>query len=281
MRRIVVALLGAVLLVAAGCGGATCQRTYQAAPGPHAPFLWEVRAADDDGGGRLILYGTYHAAGEADVVGDAWRELDAAQVFVSEMDASTLDPASVRLPRGQSLMKLISADDFYELQRILGATAEELNGLKPWVAMVMLAGRAFSFPEVGIDEALTARARRRGLELVFLESAAEQVAALDASVGPEALHQAIEDFPRMRCVLEDNVAAWRAGDESVLGGFDPQAETVLLDERNARWMPKLEALLGSGRRGFVAVGVGHLAGENGIAAQLAARGYAVSRFPAR
>jgi len=52
----------------------------------------------------------------------------------------------------------------------------------------------------------------------------------------------------------------------------------LLTARNRAWLPKIEQLLQSHEDPFVAVGAGHMLGEEGLPALLAERGYTVRRI---
>ncbi len=286
-RRAVLAVL-LLAVLATGCAGATCARTYTAPPGPPRAFLWEVRGER----GAITLIGTWHGAGAGDVPAAAWARLDAAEIYVAEVaevdEVGRFESAATRaglaraleLPAGQSLARLLAETDWYDLVDYLGVRGEQLARYKPWVAMYLLTKRAFVTPTPNIDAALRERARARGLATQFLETWAEQVAALDAAVGAPELAQAIHEDPTMRCVLEDSYAAYQAGDDARMGGaLAGQARDELLVQRNARWLPMLVDQLEHGRRALVAVGVGHLVGDEGVVVQLARLGYAVTRAP--
>lgn len=51
---------------------------------------------------------------------------------------------------------------------------------------------------------------------------------------------------------------------------------ALLVDRNKKWIPKIEALLKSGKGAFIAVGAGHLPGKFGVIQLLREKGYKVS-----
>lgn len=238
------------------CAGAPCIRQVADSRGPARPI---VRVIEDPGGGRLTLYGTYHVAGAADVPEAMWQALADAEVFVAEVDAAAVEPAAAFLPRGQSLMKILPADDFYALERLLDRHADALAPLKPWVAISLLAARAFAAPEPTIDEALLDRARALGKEIVFLETAAEQIAFLDRAIDGDDLRQAIHDQAEMPCVIADGLARWRAGDEGGLGATrDGATRDILVTERNRRFRVVLDGLLAARRRAFVAIGAAHV-----------------------
>jgi uncharacterized protein YbaP (TraB family) len=262
------------LVLATGCAHASCPPAR-----PHAaadPFLWQVTG----GGGVVYLFGTLHVAGLGDVPAAARAALEASPIFADE--AGPMPPDAVRahayLPRGQSLDELIGSDDWYDLLDAVGARFEDdLKRARPWYAMALLTSALAPRSGKTMDDALEDEARGRGVAVEHLESADEQLAALADSVSPDDLKQAIRERRDMRCGLTDLVAAYRAGDgAAVRGDATVEVERHLLDERNARWLPRLEAYL-AGPGAFVAVGVSHLVGPRSLPELLAARGWRVAR----
>ena len=79
------------------------------------------------------------------------------------------------------------------------------------------------------------------------------------------------DFARMR-------ASYEAGDTRTMETMLVVAKTqaTMLDARNAKWLPKIEAYFARGGA-FVAVGLGHLLGPRGLPALLEKDGYTVER----
>ena len=82
--------------------------------------------------------------------------------------------------------------------------------------------------------------------------------------------------------LEPMIRAWSSGDQSSLdrlinGDLDqfPQARKELLDDRNARWAPRIQAMLKEKHVFFITVGAGHLTGPKGVPALLRKAGYQV------
>jgi hypothetical protein len=270
MRALVVAL------AVAGCAHTACP---PARPHPAGgPFLWEVTG----GSGVVYLFGTLHAAGPEDVPAPARAALARSTRFVDEIGA--LPPDEVRaqalLPRGQGLQQLLGADDWYELRDAVPArvTDETLGQARPWYAMALLTSAMAPGPELTMDDALADDARAQGAAVEHLETA-EQLGALAASVSVADLKQAIAERRTMRCGVADLLAAYRAGDGDALRGeLAGDTGRKLLDERNARWLARLEALLHGGG-GFVAVGVDHLVGPGSVPELLAARGWRVVRAP--
>jgi uncharacterized protein YbaP (TraB family) len=280
-RRRAGALVLAVALAAGGggCGAraSSCPPVKAGASDPR-PFLWEVEGKK----GSVVLFGTFHAGGRGDVPALALTRLRGARVFVAEqppIDAAKVEKL-LMLPRGQSLPSLIGDDPWYDLRDALAGSIsdEELRRARPWYAMSLLASAMTDTPAPSMDGALADEARSAGARLEYLETGEEQLAALGDSVTADDLKQAIADRKQMRCGVSELTAAYRRGDgEAIRSELGEEAAGTLLDERNARWMTKLEAYL-DGDGAFVAVGVSHLIGPGGLPALLEARGHRVTRL---
>ena len=273
------------LLAALPIAAIACAAPPPACPLPltprGAPLLWRVERT---GAGVVWLYGTIHDASAADVPAVAWRMLDGAARFASELGTDEPDRhqlvALARLPSGQGLDRLLPADDWSDLVgAMLGAmTEDELRHARPWFALVKLHARMAHAPVPSMDVALAAHAGELGIAVEHLESWRDQLAALDASVGAADLSRAIHARKTVACQVAQLRAAYRAGDLPALAGMllDPVHGDRLLAERNRRWAPLIERYLEHGG-GFVAVGLGHLLGDSGLPAMLERAGYRVTR----
>jgi len=79
------------------------------------------------------------------------------------------------------------------------------------------------------------------------------------------------------------VGAWKQGDPERLARLlnedesDPQMRRVLITDRNATWARWLKARLDRPGTVFVAVGAGHLAGEDSVQDMLAKAGVRTKR----
>jgi hypothetical protein len=165
-----------------------------------------------------------------------------------------------------------------------------LEPLRPWLAGVYL--ELYSYIKAGfssfygVDHVIDQDAKARGAEVQYLETVDEQlsnfsvlsrrgeIAYLRATV------KGVLEEPDMPIML---LNAWAASDTAALGkvldeGFAevPQLRAQLLVGRNRKWVPKLRAMLGSGKTHFVTVGAGHLVGRDSVVAMLRARGYKVT-----
>jgi hypothetical protein len=119
----------------------------------------------------------------------------------------------------------------------------------------------------------------------YLETIAEQFALLapeEPILELQEFESGLKDLRDVSAGIDPMVQAWSAGDQAELdrlinGDLDefPEARKQLLDDRNRRWVPKLEAMLKEKHIFFVTVGAGHLTGPKGVPALLRKDGYRI------
>lgn len=256
-----------------------CPALPVVAEGP--PFLWKVHK---DAGPTLWLYGTVHDVAISGVPASALAALDGAKVFASELGDAPADPEVVReLTRyksGLGIDQTLPADDWYALRDTLAGTIKEdaLRRVRPWYAMVLLNNKVAPNKPVAMDTDLAKRARKNKLPVEALETWKEQMIALDTVVTVKDLSDVIHARDSMRCEVDRLAVAYRTGDVELMTQLllVPRTSEALLWARNRAWQAKLVGYLGS-TGAFVAVGLGHLLGENGLPAMLAKAGYTVER----
>jgi len=132
---------------------------------------------------------------------------------------------------------------------------------------------------------LMAEAEKKQKQTRYLETIAEQFALLapdDPVLEMEEFESSLKDLRDVGAELQPMVKAWASGDQAKLdklinGDLDefPDARKLLLDDRNRRWVPKIEAMLKEKHVFFVTVGAGHLTGPLGLPALLRKDGYQV------
>lgn len=138
----------------------------------------------------------------------------------------------------------------------------------------------------GVDEFFCLRAINDQKEIGQLETVEEQMAFI-ATMGEgwenELVAYTLRDIKTLPEMMQAIKGAWRSGDNSKLKELAlkpfkkdfPAAYNKLIVERNKAWVPKIEALLKTRAVEFVLVGALHLVGNDGILAQLEARGYEI------
>ena len=135
-------------------------------------------------------------------------------------------------------------------------------------------------PASGPESVLTAAAATGKKPVVGLETAEEQIGFLSGLPQPiqvKFLESTLKDLPKMPENMEKMVAAWSHGDPATLGGIindgltdSPELAKTLLFDRNARWAQWIKTRLATPGTVFVAVGAGHLAGQQSVIEQLKA-----------
>ena len=138
----------------------------------------------------------------------------------------------------------------------------------------------------GVDEFFNLRAINDQKQIGQLETADEQldfIAAMGNGQESELIAYTLRDIKKLPAYMQSMKDAWRKGDNrklkeialtSFLKDF-PDVYNQLIVKRNKAWIPKIEAMLKTKDVEFVLVGALHLVGEEGVLAQLAARGYTV------
>lgn len=274
-----------------------------AVPAPRA-LLWKVSDADN----HLYLLGSFHILRPEDYPLPA--SIDAAFAD-AERVAFEISPEEMRSPdlprkmmaagtiqRGPPLAQRLRPDTLRRLEaycRQRNLSLEQLSRFEPWmVSLVISLGEAARIgyqPGKGLDQNLIDRAQAAGKPGIGLESADDQIAALDSMTPAEqeqSLLEALDDVDGMQARMEELHADWRRGDaaaiervmNSELKSSYPQLYQRINVARNDAWVPKLRRLLDAPGHDdtLVVVGAMHLVGPDGVVAKLRASGYRVERL---
>lgn len=259
------------------------------------PALWQV--SDDDT--TIYLFGTIHVLPE----GETWYDeristaFDASEELVFEIDMDDMAGAAqmmqglAMLPEGQTLRSLMAEDDLAEYETALegiGIPAAALDPVEPWAAtltlsMVPLVQAGYQ-PDQGVEMVL--RQRGEDKTRVALETMEEQVALFDTmpmDAQLELLDATVENIDNVVSSIEAMKAEWLEGDADALGELmndeldDPALYETLLVNRNRNWVNWIENRMEEPGTVFIAVGAGHLAGEDSVQQILSERGLTAER----
>jgi len=270
----------ALLACLVGCSSTTPCPEVPRPSGPVHPFLWQAT-----GPSTIYLYGTYHIASRDDVPAAAWARLGQSEALVLELPEER--PATARfedlhrLPRGQTLDQLLSADAWYDLRDALSGVVSEdnLRKMRPWIAMDLLRRSKYPNRQASMDEAILREGRRNGLAVVALEQWEEHISLVDETLDVKELEAMIANRDRIACNLSRNMTSYRDGDlDALTGSFDELTADKLLTQRNQKWIVRLEEIAKQKKTAFVAVGLAHMGGPMGLPALLEQRGYRVTRL---
>jgi uncharacterized protein YbaP (TraB family) len=299
-------LLATALAFAPAAASAQTTPAAPAAPAARAPLadadpaLWVVR--DDDT--TIYLFGTFHMLDGRPWFNDEVRTaFDASNEMVIEAiipeNPAELQPIIMRYavdPQGRRLSQRLTPEQNAALTQALtsiGAPAAAFDIFEPWfVAMTLV---AVATQQLGIDAAngpeavLSRAARERRISVGELEGVETQIRMFDTMPEEQQLahlRQTLDSIDELDDMLAPMLAAWSTGnvDELVtimnqMTAQDPALYRMLFTDRNARWAGWIQDRLSRPGTVFVAVGAGHLAGNDSVQAALRARGVASARVP--
>jgi uncharacterized protein YbaP (TraB family) len=195
------------------------------------------------------------------------------------------------LPAGQKLSARLTPDsrrDYARALELAGIEQRNIDQKQPWLAEVVLTvqsmyRRNYSALHTPEGEAHDFAARN-GREVRYFDTTEQQMeflAGANRTGSTEQFSAVLADFPNQPERETRFVEAWAAGDVTTSaalvaeGLHDLPGEQGLLNERNRDWASQIEGMLGENRTFFVAVGIAHLVGPNGVPALLRARGVTV------
>ena len=263
------------------------------------PALWVVSDADS----TLYLFGTVHVLRPDTAWGSA--RVDAAFASASDVwfEISNPDDQAAIIPLiqqygvspGTPLSSLLTAEEITDLDaaaRTIGASAAQLDPLRPWFAGLTLSMaplvKAGYDPASGVELTLKARALAAGKPVHGFETIDKQVrilATLPDAVQLSFLRTTLEDFDQATVMLDQMVEAWAEGDVQALDRVAvqemkadaPEVYDALLVHRNTDFADQIQSLLAGSGTVFIAIGAAHLTGEDSVQAMLEARGVEVVR----
>ena len=261
----------------------------------------------------FYLVGSIHALSKSDYPLSSPYEiaLRDSKRFVFEFDPNHAAEferkfeAAAKYPRGQDIRSKIDPELLAWLRKnILTVKAEHRRGkragvaafdselcYKPWwIAQHLAAPASYSKSSAshGLDNYFVDHAKMVGKEIGGLESVDEHVAVLGGLSDRDSefmLRDALtqptdgqKEFSRM-------YKAWRRGDTSALWAGDarlrnqaPRIAARLVEDRNVKWVPRIEAELKTGKPTAIVAGALHFAGPRGVIALLQKRGYEIEQL---
>ncbi len=258
-------------------------------------FLWRITNAP----APFYLLGSVHALRPQDyhktpVIEQA---ISQSQQFFFEIDPKQDETFGKKLveaakyPQGVEIKGKINPKTYAYLRKITVSGLGMWQHLHPWAIAVLLlhsSGYERVSVQYGIDNYVARRARYYSKPAYGLETVDEHIRVLSGMQEIEeevfllqALVHADEDPKR----FQEEVAAWKTGDTERLYAMElpriKEAPTVwwrLLDRRNAKWIPKIEAAIKSRKPTMVVAGALHFCGPHGVIAMLTARGYKIEQL---
>lgn len=281
-------LLGTILVFLAGC------KTSESAAGKSDnSLLWKIE------GKQLktpsYVMGTIHILPQKDFfLSELMKKaLAEAQQVVLELDMD--DPAmgmnmlqNASMTDGSTLDKLLSAEDYQQLgvlvKKSTGVGIDVFNKWQPMLVASVVMQQMMDSQTASYEMTLVRMAQEAQKEVKGLESIQEQTEAMATIPYPQQakyLSELLNDFDKQKAMFGKMVELYKSQNINALLGYMVEQSggidfsTVLLNERNHKWIPKI-ALLAAEKPTFFAVGAGHLPGKDGVLALLRKAGYRVT-----
>ena len=257
-------------------------------------LLWEI-----SGNGLKkpsYLFGTFHMFCREDIrfSSQLKKALASADEVYFEMDLD--DPSNtlggllfLNMKKGLTLNDLYSEVDYRRLETFfkdsLGRSLSGMKRMKPSVIEAVLYPKLMPCNSLsGIDMELFKLAQDAKKEVKGFETIAEQGAVFDSipyETQAKGLLNTIDSFNIYRSMFDSLLFVYKnqqmkeiekmmSKTESGLG----ESRYLLLDKRNINWVSQLKKILPE-KSVFIAVGAGHLSGENGVIELLEKAGYTV------
>jgi hypothetical protein len=289
-RKLISGLTAALALL-----GCTPQAGMQSAEraGGH-PAMWKLSDPDT----TIYLFGTFHLLPQ----GTQWRTpaFDQALASSNELvleignlgDQMALAQTMMKLGMSPGLPPLASRVPAEKKAALEGMIAESgipamvLDRMETWAAALMLASVTFKRlgvdPNSGVERTIEGPWKEGGKPVRGLETAEDQFGLFDRL--PEESQRkflsAMLDSPdKAKAQFAQMLAAWSKGDVAgIAKTFDDETLTsadlreALMTRRNANWADWLKKRMEQPGTVFVAVGAGHLAGNDSVQKMLEAEG---------
>lgn len=288
------------LLLFFGLATAGIANAQTAAPIDADPALWVVKDEDT----TIYLFGTVHLLKP----GLSWFDEDVKTAFdlSDELVLEMVQPAPDKMQAlvkakgftttGPTLTERLPAADrpvYLKALADLGLPNILFDRAQPWLvatnlSLMPLLKLGYD-PASGPESVLTAAATKANKTITGLETPEQQVGFLAGLSEPtqiKFLESTLEDLPKVETTMDQMVGAWSRGDPGTLGALmnegvkdTPELAQTLLYDRNARWAQWIKARLAKPGTVFVAVGAGHLAGQQSVIEQLKALKLTATRIP--
>ena len=285
--------LASLAMPAAGAVVAPIAKIVWTAPAKH--MLFRVRGPN---GATVYILGSVHLlspdAGKLPAEVDSAFAKAKTVAFETSIDSVQMRAQEMllkaRYAPGQSLKTSLTPAGLAKADsvvRMYGLSLDQLDGFKPWFVSIaltqMVMMKAQFQPQYGVDIQLNTRAKEAHKNIVGLESVDFQMNLFD-TISPEDQERMITSNkgPEESAKELDKIKnAWLAGDLAGLENlFKEEAESpkmadIMLNNRNASWVPQIDQMLKGKDDVLVVVGAAHLVGKKGVLEMLRAKGYTI------
>ncbi len=263
--------------------------------------LWRV----SKDGHELFLGGTVHVLSPKDypLPAEFTVAYEQAQKLVFETDLNSMNDPKIQAQwlqklvynNGQGLKNHLKAETYKALTDYLtqaNIPLETIAQFKPTLVMLTLMMaelQRLGMADSGVDLFFNRKAIADKKNLGQLETVEKQLEVLENMAKgreDELILSTLSDLKQLPTLMNDLKTAWRTGNINKLDEIGvipmrkdfPALYQIVLVERNNSWLPQIEAFLTTPETELILVGSLHLAGQDGLLAQLQRLGYKIEPF---
>lgn len=241
------------------------------------------------------LFGTMHITCDATLDKNVLSALDNTGRLYLELDMDNPNMQAemmggLMMKDGAKMSTLATPEDFKIVDEFLtkntGMGAKMMDGMMPSVVEMMVMPKMMDCPMQSIEEELIKVTKKQNETVTGLEEVAEQMAVFASIPYKEQMDQLVltakEGLEKGKVKYARMNKLYMAKDLNGLMAFMNEADNkmygenadVLLDNRNANWIPKIEKAAKE-MPTFFGVGAAHLGGDKGVIMLLRKKGYKV------
>ena len=256
-------------------------------------------------GNSIYLGGTIHVLSAADfpLPPQYDQAYEGSDTLVFELDIDQMnDPTTqgqlmtaMMYSDGRTLSSVLSAETYELLAQHLaerGVPIVAMNGFSAGgvsLFLTVMELQALGFAEEGVDHYYYAKAGEEGKARAYLETLEEQIGfikVLGEGIEEEVILHSLTDLEQLPILVDEMMAQWRTGD---LAGMDasmlqdfrtdfPVAYESIILNRNRSWVGRIEEMIQTDEIEFILVGGAHMAGPDGLIAELESLGYEIAQL---
>ncbi|RFP65337.1 TraB/GumN family protein [Hymenobacter lapidiphilus] len=295
MRLLTLSLAAALLLASPLAQAQKAAKAPKAAatPATTKALLWEIS------GNKLAkpsyVFGTIHilCADDLKVSEAVKKAVDNSQQIALELDMDSPTMAQemrgqMMLPAGQTVQGCMTKEEYAAVSDYytneLKMPFAQMGTMKPFILSSLMYPKMLDCPMGSYEMTLVGMAKAKQLEVVGLETVAEQMGIFD-KIPCDKQARMLSDMVAKRSEAQQEFRAlfqlYQAQDVEGLLKMSmgslfgmQEYEDLILTSRNKRWIP-LMAQQATSKPTFFAVGAAHLGGPNGVLALLRQQGYQV------
>ena len=259
-------------------------------------LLWKI---EKPGVATSYIFGTMHVsdARVTQLPAPVEQAFSESQQFAMEMlpgpRAMEIISQGSYFQDGRNLKAVMQADDFQRLSQLmqqqLQLPEKTFTNLRPWVVLMLLIMPPDTNSNSVLDVVLYQRAQQRGIDLYGLETAQQQLDAMESLSLDEQiwlLNKTVHRFPQIASEMQQMTTLYLQRDLAAVlalelaqmdyaSDIDDKFLYNLLEKRNHYMAQRIQALLQK-EKVFVAIGALHLPGETGVLHLLEQQGFKVT-----